>query len=100
MPNIKICHRVEKIPFLCPLCKGNIHRMIKEDNAINIDSKGEPINIENLLFEDFFECSVCHEPLNGLIQYEHHSYKLINKGCKQLKQDKLKENLSKNPFGK
>ena len=104
MPNIKICHRVEEIPFLCPLCKGSIHRVIKEDNAIIIDSKGEPKNVENLLFEDFFECSVCHEPLNGLIEHDGNEYTLLTKRCKQILTDnminKIKEDLSINPFGK
>lgn len=100
MPNIKICHRVEEIPFLCPLCKGNIHRIIKEDNAIIIDSKGESKNIENLLFDDFFECSVCHEPLNGLIDHNGNEYRLITKGCKELNKEKIKQKLSINPFGK
>lgn len=100
MPNIKICHRVEEIPFLCPLCKGNIQRIIKEDNAIAIDSKGEPRDIENLIFEDFFECSICHESLNGLVEHNGNEYNLITKGCRVLKLDKIKEDLFKNPFGK
>ena len=100
MPNIKICHRVEEIPFLCPLCKGNIQRIIKEDNAINIDPNGQAIGLENLLFDDFFECASCHEPLNGLVHYDRKSYKLMTKGHKQLIQDKIKETLSINPFGK
>lgn len=99
MSKTKIFHKVDSVPFLCPLCKGNIQRIIKEDNAINIDSKGEAIDVENLLFDDFFECSVCHTPLNGLVRYDG-SYKLINNGCVALNKKKIEEQLSKNPFGK
>lgn len=96
----KICHRVEEIPFLCPLCKGNIQRLIKEDNIISIDSKGEPKDVENLLFDDFFECSKCHEPLSDIVDSNGLDYRIITKGIKKLLKDKNKERLSINPFGK
>lgn len=97
---IKVMKKIDKLEFVCPICKSPIHRIIKEDNRLPINSEGEITEMDNI-YEDYIECTRCHTDLTDITEYDpHRGYYFCTHGTKFMIKEKMNKLLSENPFGK
>ena len=96
----KIMRHIDKIPVTCPICHSPIQRIIKEDNCLPIDENGIITDLQNSLYNDYIECSRCHERLDDIIKNVSGCYTLYSNGVEKVKKEMNIKLLSLNPFGK
>lgn len=97
---IKVMSKVDKLPFVCPICQSPIQRIIKEDNCLPIDSEGNISEIDTV-YEDYIECTKCHTDLTDVIRYDtDKGYYFCTNSTRFMIKEKMNKLLSENPFGK